>query len=217
MLRLYSFTFGPFQENTYLLVDENNNVTVIDPGMFFGEEKAQLKAFIEKENLLPTQVLLTHAHLDHVFGLKWINEQYGLIPYLHADEQVILDNARSAGAKYGLDFDDYKGAVRYVTETDTITVGEHSLAILFVPGHSPGSIAFYSAAQDFVIAGDTLFKEGIGRTDLPFGDHATLVAHINDKLFTLPDHTVVYPGHGAYTTIGHEKDANPFLRPTENA
>ena len=212
MLGLHAFTFNPFQENTFVLADENKNAVIVDPGMLFDAEKAQLKTFIEKEKLNPIQLVLTHAHLDHVFGLQWVNEQYGLEPYMHANEQTILENAKNTGEKYGLDFDDYKGAVHFLTEADRIHIGQDKLSIHLVPGHSPGSIVFYAAAQDFVIAGDTLFKESIGRTDLPFGDHEELVAHIKARLFSLPDHTKVYPGHGTPTTIGHEKTANPFLR-----
>ncbi|WP_447641089.1 MULTISPECIES: MBL fold metallo-hydrolase [Chitinophagaceae] len=212
MLKLYSFTFSPFQENTYLLANENRDAILIDPGMFFDEEKVQIQSFIEKENLHPIQILLTHAHLDHVFGLKWAAEQYQLEPYLHANEQVILENAKNAGAKYGLDFDDYKGTVHFLSEENTIKLGENELNILFVPGHSPGSIAFYNAAHNLLIAGDTLFQESIGRTDLPYGNHEELISHIKSKLFTLPDETKVYPGHGPHTTIGHEKRTNMFLR-----
>lgn len=212
MLRLYSFTFGPFQENTYLLANENNDAIIIDPGMYFEQERSQLKAFIEKEQLQPKQLILTHAHIDHIFGLKWVNDQYGLEPYMHANEQAILDNAKNTGLKYGLVMDAYEGKVHFLTEEDTVKLGEDLLEILLVPGHSPGSITFYNSAQNFLIAGDTLFHESIGRTDLPFGNHEQLVSHIKTKLFALPDQTKVYPGHGPHTTIVHEKSANSFLR-----
>lgn len=212
MFKLYSFTFGPFQENTYLLANENNDAIIIDPGMYFEQERTQLKTFIEKEKLQPKQLILTHAHIDHIFGLKWVNEQYGLEPYMHANEQAILDNAKNTGLKYGLAIEEYEGKVHFLTEEDTVKLGDDELTILFVPGHSPGSITFYNAAQDFLIAGDTLFQESIGRTDLPFGDHEQLVSHIKTKLFSLPDQTKVYPGHGSHTTIAHEKNANSFLR-----
>jgi len=212
MLRLYSFTFGPFQENTYLLANENNDAIIIDPGMYFEQERSQLKAFIAKEQLQPKQLILTHAHIDHIFGLKWVNDQYGLEPYMHANEQAILDNAKNTGLKYGLAIDTYEGKVHFLTEEDTVKLGEDRLEILLVPGHSPGSITFYNPAQDFLIAGDTLFHESIGRTDLPFGNHEQLVSHIKTKLFALPDQTKVYPGHGPHTTVVHEKSTNPFLR-----
>lgn len=212
MLKLNIFTFGPFQENTYVLYNDDKEAIIVDPGMYFEEEKTQLKNFLEKENLRPVQVILTHAHLDHVFGLQWVHDQYGLIPYLHPNEKIVLENAKNAGTKYGLEFDNYNSTLHFLTDSDIIKLGEDELSILFVPGHSPGSIVFYSAAQDFAIAGDTLFQESIGRTDLPFSNHEDLISNITTKLFALPDNTKIFPGHGEHTTVGHEKKANPFLR-----
>lgn len=212
MLQLHSFTYGPFQENTYVLANENKEAIIFDPGMYFEEEKTQLKSFLDKEGLTPKQLILTHAHIDHIFGLQWVHEQYKLEPYLHPNEKVILDHAEESAKKYGLTYDSYKGNVHYISDKDSIQLGNDKLDILFVPGHSPGSIVFYAASQSFLIAGDTLFKESIGRTDLPFGNHEDLIFHIKEKLFKLPDDTKAFPGHGGHTNIGHEKTANPFLR-----
>ncbi|PZP48359.1 MAG: MBL fold hydrolase [Pseudopedobacter saltans] len=212
MLKLFSFTFGPFQENTYVLANENKEAIIIDPGMYFEEEKTKLKSFLEKEGLTPVQLILTHAHIDHVFGLQWVFDQYKLEPFMHPNEQIILDNAENTAVKYGLELDAYKGKTHYLTEEDPLHLGEDKLDILFVPGHSPGSIVFYTPTQNFLIAGDTLFQQSIGRTDLPFGNHEHLVSNIKEKLFALPNNTQVFPGHGGHTTIGQEKESNPFLR-----
>lgn len=211
MLKLSVFTFGPFQENTYVLYNDEKEAIIIDPGMYFPQENQKLQSFLDKEGLTPKQLLLTHAHIDHIFGLNWVNEKYGLTPYMHESDQVILDKAVETCAKYGMEIQPYQGAIHLLNEGDIITLGEDKLKILFVPGHSPGSIVFYNGEQEFLIAGDTLFKESIGRTDLPFGNHQELVTHIKNKLLTLPGNTKVFPGHGDATTIEHEIIANPFL------
>lgn len=212
MFSLHYFTFNPFQENTYVLADAQKNAIIIDPGMYFPEEKDKLKDFLEKKELTPVQVILTHAHLDHVFGLDWVSKNYGLEPYLHPDEKKVLDNGAKSGQKYGLSFPQYEGSVYFISEKDHILLGNDELSIVHIPGHSPGSVGFYSPAQNFLIGGDVLFREGIGRTDLPFGDQAQLLHSIRHILFTLPDEVRVFPGHGPATTIGYEKSHNPFLQ-----
>jgi hydroxyacylglutathione hydrolase len=211
MLKVKSFVFSPIQENTYLLYNEFNECLVIDPGCYFPEEKDELKAFITQSNLTPQMLLNTHCHLDHVFGNKFVAETYQLTLQLHEKEKLMLDYAPTSGLMYDMPFDNYAGAYIYLKEGDIIKIGEDELKIIEAPGHSPGHICFYCAKQNFIISGDVLFNRSIGRTDLPGGSHDQLIKNIKEKLFVLPDETVVYSGHGAVTTIGDEKKYNPFL------
>ena len=212
MLKVKSFVFSPIQENTYLLYNEFNECLIIDPGCYFPEEQDELKAFITQSNLKPWMLLNTHCHLDHVFGNKFVAETYGLTLQLHEKEKVLLDYAPTSGLMYNMPFDNYAGEYIYLKEGDIVKLGEDELKVIEAPGHSPGHICFYCAKQNFIISGDVLFNRSIGRTDLPGGDHETLLKNIREKLFVLPDETVVYSGHGAVTTIGEEKSENPFLQ-----
>ena len=211
MLTLHSFTFSPIQENTYLLFNEQKQCIIIDPGCYFPEERETVKAFISAKGLVPVYLLNTHCHLDHVFGNKFIAETFGLTLHIHPLEKEVLAFARDSGLMWNMPFDNYQGEFVWLAETSKITVGEEELEILFTPGHSPGSISFYSAKQGFIISGDVLFQGSIGRTDLPGGNHATLLQSIREKILNLPDQTIVYSGHGAPTTIGQERKQNPFL------
>jgi glyoxylase-like metal-dependent hydrolase (beta-lactamase superfamily II) len=171
-----------------------------------------LKEHILKAGLTPVQLLNTHCHLDHVFGNKWVAKTYGLELYIHPDEEKMLALAPQSGSMYGLGFDNYTGPLHFLNEGDVVKLGDDELKVILAPGHSPGSICFYNEKQHFLIGGDVLFQESIGRTDLPFGNHEQLLKNIQEKLYVLPDETVVYPGHGPSTTIGHEKMHNPFVR-----
>lgn len=212
MLYIKSFEFSPIQENTYLVYNDFNDCLVIDPGCYFDEEKEALSDFVQKQGLRPVRLLNTHCHLDHVFGNKYVAETWGLKPEIHPREKTLLDYAPTSGLMYNLPFDNYQGEVSYINEGDSIRLGDDELTVILNPGHSPGSLSFYCPAQDFVISGDALFYRSIGRTDLPGGDHDTLLNSIREKLFVLPDQTKVYSGHGPVTTIGEERRENPFLR-----
>jgi glyoxylase-like metal-dependent hydrolase (beta-lactamase superfamily II) len=212
MIKIDFFTFNPLAENTYLLTNEKQQALIIDPGCYFSEEENTLKNFIAEKNITPVQLLNTHCHLDHVFGNEWVHKNYGLELYIHAGEQAVLEFAPATGNMYGLGFTNYKGKVHFIDEGDKIFLGDDVLEILFTPGHSPASICFYCRAQNFIIGGDVLFNESIGRFDLPGGNEQQLYKSIREKLYVLPDETIVYPGHGEPTTIGHEKKYNPFVR-----
>ena len=212
MFKIKSFTFNPIGENTYLLYNESKQCIVIDPGCYFDAEKESLKAFITQNELKPTHLLNTHCHLDHVFGNKMVAETYQLTLQIHEKEKLVLSYAPTSGLMYNLPFDSYEGEFILLKEGDKIQLGNSELAVIEVPGHSPGSICFYCADQHFLIGGDVLFQGSIGRTDLPLGDHEALLHHIKTKLLVLPEETVVYSGHGATTTIGAEKASNPYLR-----
>ena len=177
----------------------------------FDEEKDELSAFIDKMKLAPKMLLNTHCHLDHVFGNKYVAEKYQLHLRIHEGEKKVLDFAPTSGLMYNLPFDNYTGPIDLIKENDVLRLDEDELYCLFTPGHSPASISFYCEKDEFVIGGDVLFRQSIGRTDLPGGNMETLLESIRTKLFVLPENTTVYSGHGPATTIGYEIRNNPFL------
>ena len=211
MLTVKSFEFSPIQENTYLLYNEFNNAIIIDPGCYFDDEKETLANYIDKMGLTPKMLLNTHCHLDHVFGNKFVSEKYGLTLRIHAGEKIVLDDAPLRGLMYNMPFDNYNDDLDFIKEGETIKMDTDELKVLFTPGHSPASLSFYSEKDGFVISGDALFKQSIGRTDLPGGDYDLLIESIRKELLILPDDTKVYSGHGPATTTGFEKRNNPFL------
>lgn len=212
MIKVKVFTFSPIQENTYVLYNEDKKAIVIDPGCYFPAEQEQLLQFIESTGLEVVQLLNTHCHLDHVFGNKWVYDTFKTPLCIHPDEEPMLKMAPLSGEKWGLPFENYNGPIQYLHSGDTILLGNDALKVIFAPGHSPASICFYSEFEGFLIGGDVLFRESIGRTDLPGGNHEQLLNSIKEQLFALPNDVKVYPGHGLATTIGHEKRHNPFLQ-----
>lgn len=211
MLEIQHFTFNPFQENTYLLINEEKECIIIDPGCYFETERKELLTYIEKAGLKVTRLLNTHCHLDHIFGNHFVANTYGVGLEIHPLDKVVLDRSPELGKMYNVPFTPSPEPARYFTDGEKITFGDNELVVLLTPGHSPGSVCFYCEKQQFVIGGDVLFYQSIGRTDLPGGDHQTLLNSIATKLFVLPDEVRVWPGHGQSTTIGYEKKHNPFL------
>jgi glyoxylase-like metal-dependent hydrolase (beta-lactamase superfamily II) len=212
MLSVKTFTFSPIQENTYVIYNEQKQCCIIDPGCYFPAERDELKTGIEKAGLTPVLLLNTHCHLDHVFGNRFVHETWGLTLHIHELEKPVLDFAPLSGQRWQLPFDNYEGPIVYLKEGNIMKIGDDELAIRFTPGHSPGSVSFYSAENGFIIGGDVLFNRSIGRTDLPGGSMETLVESIRAQFFTLPDETKVYSGHGPVTTVGTEKSHNPFVK-----
>lgn len=211
MLYLKSFCFNPFQQNTYLLYDNERTAFIIDPGNYTSSENTLLKNFIEEKQLKLTRLLLTHAHIDHILGNKFIFENYGLLPEAHEEEVFFIDRLTQTGAMYGVPCEPSPFPEKFVVPGDKISLGTYEFETIFTPGHSPGSISYYNKENKILISGDVLFQNSIGRTDLPKGDHQTLINSIKDKLFCLPDDVKVFSGHGLSTTIGHERENNPFL------
>lgn len=211
-MNLKKFVFNPFQENTYLIWDDEKNCAIIDPGCADEYERNELVEFIEKEGLKPIKLLNTHCHVDHVLGNKFLSEKYNLGLEMHELDLPVLNAVPSYGASYGFNTGPMVEPSVFLEEGGTINVGSIELKILFVPGHSPGSICFYNEASKQVISGDALFYGSIGRTDLPGGNHAQLIEAINKELLTLPEDVQVHSGHGPSTNIGFEKANNPFLR-----
>lgn len=207
-----TFTFNPFQENTYLLFDETKEAIIIDAGCIYDAERQTLKKFIEDNNLTMKRVINTHLHLDHQFGNKFLFQTYGIKPEGCQEDEYLLETVVAQARSFGFPMDEEAEPLgEYIVENQEIKFGNSILKAIHVPGHSPGSMAFYSDKEGFLISGDVLFHGSIGRTDLPKGNYATLILSITKKLLTLPDSTVVYCGHGPTTTIGSEKTNNPFL------
>ena len=207
------FTFNPFQENTFILWDETQECIVIDPGCYYPHEVEELTSFIKSKDLKPVGILNTHCHIDHVLGVSAVKEVYDIPFTSHRLEQLNLDRLAFQADMFGIRL---TGAVptmdAMLEEGQVFSFGNTDFVTMFVPGHSPGHLAFYSEKDQLLVGGDVLFYESIGRTDLPGCNHQDLLDSIKDKLFLLPDATEVLPGHMQHTTIGHEKEFNPFLR-----
>jgi hydroxyacylglutathione hydrolase len=212
MFKVHAFTFNPFQENTYILSNQDNDCIIFDPGMYTATEEKVFSDYISENNLKPVQLVNTHCHIDHILGNAWVAEKYKLPLQIHAMDQVILERGHIMAATYGLRYSESVKPSIFLEEGQVLTLGKDELKILFTPGHSPGSVSFYSESDGFILAGDVLFYESIGRSDFPGGDHQTLINTIKTQFFTLPDSTKVYSGHGPATTIGHEKQFNPYVR-----
>lgn len=212
MLTVKVFSFNPVQENTYILYNEKKQCCIIDPGCYFPEEEHKLKSFIDQNALKPVLLLNTHCHLDHVFGNKFVHDQWGLILHIHEREKLVLEMAPATGELWQLPFENYEGKLVFIPEDSTINIGDDELEIRFTPGHSPGHVCFYDEAEGFAVSGDVLFNGSIGRTDLPGGDFDTLISSIQTQLFMMPDETKIYSGHGPMTTVGLEKMNNPFVK-----
>jgi len=211
MMQIAVFTFNPFGENTYIIYDETREAVIVDPGNYGKDEDNRLESFIESEQLVPKWIANTHAHVDHVLGVSFAKRRWGIPFVLHRTEEPILRSVKVYAPHYGFVHYQEPEVDQWFEEGDEITFGETTLEILFVPGHAPGHVAFYHAPSKTLIAGDVLFRESIGRTDLPGGDHPTLLRSIREKIFVLPEEVTVYPGHGPSTTVGHEKKYNPFF------
>ena len=210
MMTVQSFTFNPFQENTYVLYDETSEAVIIDPGCYEKEEKEELKNFISAKKLNVKFLLNTHGHIDHVLGNAFIKEYYKVPFYVHTIEVPVLKAVKSYASNYGFPLYQETLPDGELKEHTPIFFGNTSLEVLFLPGHSPGHVGFYAQKEKVLIGGDVLFYHSVGRTDLPGGNSNTLLSSIHQKLFTLPNEVIVYSGHGSATTIGEEKANNPF-------
>lgn len=207
------FEMNMFSENTYAVWDETHEAALIDVGCFSAEEQNILSHFIEENQLKPVLLLNTHFHLDHVFGLPFIERIYGLRTHGHQDDKFLLDNLAQQCRLFGFEVNERPVPIgTYVNEGDTVRFGHTSLQAIHVPGHSPGSIVYYNADAQAAFVGDVIFRGSIGRTDLEGGNFEQLHIGIQQKLFTLPPDTTLYSGHGPATTVGQEIASNPFFR-----
>ncbi|MEA4949171.1 MAG: MBL fold metallo-hydrolase [Petrimonas sp.] len=212
-MKIKIFEFNPLGVNTYVLYDETGECIVVDASCFFPDENELLLNFILDNNLTVKYLVNTHLHFDHIFGVNFMASQFGLKLQAHRDDIFLLEKMSEQLQLFGFNTNvDYTPEIgRYLSEDDVISFGEQQLKVLHVPGHSPGSIVFYNEKEQFAVVGDVLFNGSIGRTDLLGGNFEQLIEGIRTKLFTLPDKTEIYPGHGQKTTIGREKRDNPFV------
>ena len=211
MISIKQFAFNAYQVNTYILFDQTGECVIIDPGMNSSHEQSEFDDFIASNNLKPVKVLNTHAHIDHITANEYVANKYGIKLFAHEHSAHFLHQAPAYATAFGLQMEGVKEIDSFVGEGDIIEFGNSKLNVLDTPGHADGSICFYSEEDKFVITGDVLFRESIGRTDLKTGNYDLLQKSIWEKLFTLPDETTAYPGHGPETQIGFEKLHNPFV------
>lgn len=205
------FTFNPFSENTYILYDNTKACIIVDPGCYDVNEQKRLVKFINDNDLKPVRLINTHCHIDHIFGNAFIAKTYGLELEAHKDSVAVLEMGAEVAKMYGLQYTPSPDIGKFLPTEGTLTFGETELELLFTPGHCPGELSFYHKETGVLIAGDVLFFQSIGRTDLPGGNHQELLDSIRTQFWKLPNETKVYCGHGQETTIGFEKENNPFL------
>jgi glyoxylase-like metal-dependent hydrolase (beta-lactamase superfamily II) len=206
---LEMLTVGPFQENCYVIGDESSGAgAVIDPG----DEAVRIALLVEQTGLQVEQIVITHAHIDHVGAVAALVDEYSCPVLMHAEAESMLEQLPTQAMMMGLRFGKVPKVDRYVEDHEVLTVGGLELHSLYTPGHAPGHLAFYVEGEGMVLSGDALFAGSVGRVDLPGGSMEVLMRSIEQRLFTLPDETRVYPGHGPPTTIGEEKMNNPFVR-----
>lgn len=211
MIKFKCLTFNPFQENTWLIWNEEKKCVIVDPGCSSSSEEAVLSDFIQKELLYPEAVWLTHCHIDHVLGLNFCLKNWNLPYLLHPAEAAQLRSVEVYAPLYGFHSFKMPDASGIEPSGGKLQLGNDNFEILFLPGHSPGHLGFYHAESGKIWSGDVLFYESIGRTDLPGGSMTELSASIKQQLFSLPPETIIYPGHGPETSIGHERIYNPFV------
>ena len=211
MVNIHKFIFNLFQVNTYILYDETKECVIIDPGCTEKNEQDILVKFIEDQNLTPVKLLFTHTHVDHIMGSQFITDRYNLKPMLHKGGMPFLERYKDTALSYGVEAGNNPEYGEFIQDGDVIKFGNSQLKVLYTPGHADGSVCFVNEEDRFVLVGDVLFKQSIGRTDFPTGDFDILQKSIREKLYPLPDDYTVYPGHMSETTIGFEKRNNPFI------
>lgn len=210
MLSIQTFVFNPFSENTYVVSDETGTAVIIDPGCYETEEQNELEEYIASKRLSVKYLLNTHCHIDHVLGNYHVKKKYRVPLLMHTREENVLRAVKTYAPNYGFNGYQETTADQFIHEGEVISFGETTWDILFLPGHAPGHVGFYDKKEGVIFSGDVLFDGSIGRTDLPGGDYDTLIQSIREKMFALPSEVIVYCGHGATTTIGKEKQSNPY-------
>lgn len=210
-MKIKKFEVGPFAENTYLLTSEKESL-LIDPGFSNDREFKQFRSELANTNTTLTAVVLTHAHIDHVLGLPAVLDAFETDVYLNHSDLYPWNHISEQASMFGMRADNLDFTPSELPDKGKFTVGSFEMDLLFTPGHAPDHVSIYFEDEEFLIAGDTLFKQSVGRTDLYKGSSDQLVQSIREKLYTLPDSTTVYPGHGPSTTIGEEKKNNPFVK-----
>ncbi|OFX25642.1 MAG: MBL fold hydrolase [Bacteroidetes bacterium GWA2_31_9] len=211
-MNIASLVFNQFQVNTYIVYDETDECIIIDPACYTQREKETLLQFIEDNNLKPIKIIITHCHVDHILGNKFISEKFKISIQAHQADIALLSSSVEYGSVYGFDVEKSPVVSKTIADNEIIKFGNSSLKAIHVSGHSPGSLCFYNEESKILVSGDVLFDGSIGRTDLPGGNYNELISGIKNKLLVLGDDVKVYPGHGTYTSIGRERKFNPFLK-----
>lgn len=213
MLQVKIFTFNPLLVNCIVLYNAEKDALIVDPSCYTEIEQKQLSQYIRENNLNVKYVVITHYHFDHVMGAAYISTELGVPISIHKDYIHLAGNfdIQIQAQYFGFQLKNPPKPKFLLEDEDELMLGNDRINIIHVPGHSPCGIALYSKGDGFLITGDILFEGGIGRTDLACGDMELLLKGIKEKLFLLPDETKVYPGHGGFTTIGAEKNYNPFI------
>lgn len=207
------FEFNPFMEHCYIADSGNGNCVIIDPGCRDKNERERLTDYLHKEGLKPEAVLLTHAHFDHIYGVKWLQDTFNIPVYLHNDDSIHINDYCESALRYGLDVPDTGFSSTAVHDGDTLKLAGMEFSVIETPGHTPGCVCYYEKNNAVMFTGDTLFAGSIGRTDLPHGDYDSLIKSVMEKLIVLDAETDILPGHGASSNIGRERTSNPFLEP----
>ena len=214
MLKIQKYVCNMFGENTYVVWDDTRECVIIDCGAFYPEEHAAIENLIKSESLKPVHLLCTHGHIDHVMGNGFVSQTYGIKPEIHAGDEYLITNLREqARSMVGMDYADYIPPVgKYLSETDVISFGSHTLEITHTPGHTPGGIVFYCKEEKVAFTGDTLFNMSVGRTDFPGGSWMQLMDSLKRMKDRLAPETALYSGHGNQTTMEYEMKWNPYLK-----
>lgn len=213
MLKIKNFSFNPFSERTILMWDESLECVVVDPGCYDEAELGSLVSEIEKENLKPQAIWLTHGHFDHIYGVKAIADKYSLPILMHFDDRAIMKNNLDMAERFGLALPNIDFETIEIEDEQLIGFGNSKFKVITTPGHTPGCVCFYNEEAKVLISGDTLFAGSIGRTDHMGGDYDKLIVSIMDKLMGIDTDVIIIPGHGPTSNIGKERTHNPFLQP----
>ena len=211
-MKIKTFVFNTLYENTYVVYDESKEAFIIDPGCYETYEQKELAKFIEEEELIPVAILNTHCHIDHVLGNSWVKHQYHIPVWIPQLETEVLSTMKVMAPGWGITNYQSIEHDRLLSEGEILELKHTKLKCILAPGHSVGHFMFYCKEYDALFAGDVIFRESIGRTDIPGGNYTDLENSIKTKVYKLPPHTVIYPGHGETTTVGHEMVHNPFIK-----
>ena len=211
-MHIKTFVFNPFYENTYVISSEKKNAVIFDPGCYEPYEIEELCHYVDLEDLHIKMIINTHCHIDHVLGNQALKQKFDCPLKIPENEREIFDAVKSYAPQWGITGYEHADVDEFLKENNSLKLDEIAFNMIEVSGHSPGHLIFYEESKNVVIGGDVLFRESIGRTDLPGGNHDDLLRNIQDKVYILPEEVTVYPGHGPETTIGHEKKYNPFVK-----
>lgn len=211
MIKIAVFAFNPFAENTYVASDKSGECVIIDAGNYSASEDSALTQYIAQAGLKPVMAINTHGHVDHILGVSYVKSTFGVEFALHGDDKFLVDSASTHGALYGFEVKDIPLMEIDMKNMESIGFGETTFRIIHTPGHTPGHVCLYEPQSKSLFTGDTLFKESIGRTDLPGGDYSWIMKSILEKIVPLGGDVTIYPGHGPKSTIGHETLYNPFI------